>query len=114
MKKVTLLFISLIFLWSCSVENEKDEDSLGSLPEMNSYTDDQNYVLEKFQWLGFDPSIISTVTLKDGLAVIFGYGGNILVSVGEDGVLIVDSQFPEVYETILYEINKLGGNSFSL
>ncbi|GIS32894.1 MAG: hypothetical protein Ct9H90mP4_08080 [Gammaproteobacteria bacterium] len=29
MKKVTLLFISLIFLWSCSVENEKDEDSLG-------------------------------------------------------------------------------------
>ena len=23
------------FLWSCSVENEKDEDSLGSLPEMN-------------------------------------------------------------------------------
>ena len=111
MKKVTLLFISLIFLWSCSAENEKDEDSLGSLPEMNSYTDDQNYVLEKFQWLGFDPSIISTVTLKDGLAVIFGYGGNILVSVGEDGVLIVDSQFPEVYETILYEINKLGGNS---
>ena len=54
--------------------------------------------------------MIHVVTLKDGLAVIFGYGGNILVSVGEDGVLI-DSQFPEVYETILYEINKLGGNS---
>ena len=57
MKKVTLLFISLIFLWSCSVENEKDEDSLGSLPEMNRYTVDHYYVLVKFQWLVFDPSI---------------------------------------------------------
>ena len=65
-----------------------------------------------FQWLGFDPSLLYTQELKDGLSVIFGYGGNILVSVGEDGVLIVDSQFPEVFDTILSEINKLGGNIF--
>lgn len=104
-KYIPIILVSLLAL-SCS-----DKVNESSLPEMNAYDDRQNYVLERFQWLGFDPSIISTQELKDGLGVIFGYGGNILVSVGEDGVLIVDSQFPEVYDTILREINKMGGSS---
>ena len=106
MKKIFLLigFISLIT--ACSNQNSE-----GTLPQLNAYSDDQNFVLERMQWLGFDPAILSTQELKDGLSVIFGYGGNILVSVGDDGVLIVDTQFPEVYETILREINQLGGSS---
>tara|TARA_B100000965_G_scaffold41637_1_gene30583 strand:- start:3577 stop:4560 length:984 start_codon:yes stop_codon:yes gene_type:complete len=102
---ISILILSLVIL-SCSQDSKESV-----LPEMNAYSEDQNYVLERFQWLGFDPSLVSSQPLKDGLGVIFGYGGNILVSVGEDGVLIVDSQFPEVFDTILGEINKMGGDS---
>ena len=105
MKKNLLLACLCFLIAACSNEDKN------ALPEMNAYSDDQNYVLERFQWLGFDPSLLYTQELKDGLSVIFGYGGNILVSIGEDGVLIVDSQFPEVFDTILSEIKKLGGDS---
>ena len=106
MHKLISLLILILISTSCS-----KEDTGPLLPDMNAYSDEQNYVLERFQWIGFDPSIIRSEKLKDGLGVIFGYGGNILVSVGDDGVLIIDSQFPEVFDTILSEINKLGGNS---
>ena len=105
MKKNLLLACLCFLIAACSNEDKN------VLPEMNAYSEDQNYVLERFQWLGFDPSLLYTQELKDGLSVIFGYGGNILVSVGEDGVLIVDSQFPEVFDTILSEIKELGGDS---
>ena len=82
-----------------------DTGPVSKLPEMNSYDDEQNIILEKFEWLGFPPSIVRTEKISEDLAVIFGYGGNVLVSVGDDGVLIVDSQFPEVYEAIMAEIN---------
>ena len=55
----TIIVSRLVNKAAVDTEGEMNLDSLGSLPEMNSYTDDQNYVLEKFQWLGFDPSIIS-------------------------------------------------------
>ena len=41
--------------------------------------------------------------------MIFGLGGNILVSIGDQGVLIVDDQFPELMPRIEREIAKLGG-----
>ena len=103
------LIVSITFsflLLGCS-----DTGPVSKLPEMNSYDDEQNIILEKFEWLGFPPSIVRTEKISEDLAVIFGYGGNILVSVGDDGVLIVDSQFPEVYEAIMAEIRELGGDS---
>ena len=106
MKRIISIMSFIIFLTSCDIDS-----NLGPVPELNAYTDEQNFTLEKFQWLGFDPSLLKTESLKDSLNVIFGYGGNILVSVGEDGVLIIDSQFPEVYDTILKEIEKMGGSS---
>ena len=105
--RVLIFAIALtFFLLGCS-----DTGRDIKLPEMNSYDDEQNVVLEKFEWVGFPPSIVRTERISEDLAVIFGYGGNVLVSVGDDGVLIVDSQFPEVYEAIMGEIQKLGGNS---
>ncbi|HJN52249.1 MAG: MBL fold metallo-hydrolase [Pseudomonadales bacterium] len=41
--------------------------------------------------------------------MIFGLGGNIAVSTGADGTLIVDDQFPELIPQIKAEIKKLGG-----
>jgi cyclase len=74
-----------------------------------SYTEEQNLFLESIGWAGFEPSFIKTTSLTKNLHVIFGYGGNILVSIGKDGTLIVDSQFPDISSVILEKINELGG-----
>ena len=47
--------------------------------------------------------------VADGLYVLFGAGGNIAVSFGAQGVLIVDSQFPELVPKIRAAIRELGG-----
>ena len=104
MKIISCTLTCILLLAACSKEPYSE-----SFPELHAYSDEQNYVLERMQWLGFDPSILRTQELKDGLNVIFGYGGNTLVSIGEDGVVLVDAQFPEVYDGITQEINKLGG-----
>jgi glyoxylase-like metal-dependent hydrolase (beta-lactamase superfamily II) len=54
---------------------------------------------------------IETQRVADGLYVLFGTGGNIAVSIGEDGVLIVDDQFPELIPKVNAAIEKLGGGS---
>lgn len=45
----------------------------------------------------------------DGLYVLFGSGGNIVVSIGDQGVLMVDTQFPELAPKIRAAIRELGG-----
>ena len=100
--KIFLLVVSWILLTACSVSDSQNvPEERVNLPEMNAYSDEQNVFLERNNWLGFNPSIVRSVHLKDQLGVIFGFVGNVLVSVGTDGVLIVDSQFPEVYEVML-------------
>ncbi len=47
--------------------------------------------------------------VADDLYVLFGAGGNIAVSFGEQGVLIVDTQFPELAPKIRDAIRELGG-----
>src|SRR5512134_107413 len=52
---------------------------------------------------------IRTERVGDGLHVLFGFGGAIAVSVGEQGVLMVDTQFPELVPKIKAAIKELGG-----
>ena len=52
---------------------------------------------------------ITTEKVGDNLSVLFGMGGNIAVSIGDDGVLIVDDQFPVLIPDIKSAIKKLGG-----
>jgi cyclase len=52
---------------------------------------------------------IRTERVGDNLYVLFGLGGNIAVSVGADGVLAVDTQFPELVPRYLAAIRELGG-----
>jgi glyoxylase-like metal-dependent hydrolase (beta-lactamase superfamily II) len=52
---------------------------------------------------------IETQRLGDGLFVLFGAGGNILASIGDDGVLVVDTQFPETVPLYRAAIRELGG-----
>jgi cyclase len=53
---------------------------------------------------------VTVQTLQPGLHVLFGAGGNVLVSIGDQGVLMVDSQFPEMIPKLRQAIKELGGN----
>ena len=59
----------------------------------------------------FDSVEIISEEIGDGLHVLFGFGGNALVSIGEQGVLMVDSQFSELVPKLQSTINDLGGGS---
>ncbi len=61
-----------------------------------------------FGW-DFESMQIETQKVSDGLYVLFGAGGNIGVSVGADGVLIVDDQFPQMMPKIKAAIAEIGG-----
>jgi len=53
---------------------------------------------------------ITAETVAPGIHVLFGDGGNIVVSIGDQGVLMVDSQFPELIPRISAKIDELGGD----
>jgi cyclase len=54
---------------------------------------------------------ITVETMGPGLYVLFGSGGNIAVSSGEEGVLIVDDQFAALAPKIRSAIQSLGGRN---
>lgn len=65
-------------------------------------------LLEAFGWNMADAEI-TVQRINDNFHVLFGLGGNIAVSVGDDGVLIVDDQFPALMPKIKAAIAGLGG-----
>lgn len=52
---------------------------------------------------------IKAEPLGPGVAVLFGAGGNIGVSYGEDGTVLIDDQFAPLTEKISAAVTKLGG-----
>ncbi len=54
---------------------------------------------------------ITTEKVGEDLYVLFGRGGNILASIGDQGVLIVDDQFPELAIKYRATIRELGGGA---
>ena len=78
-----------------------------------SYTDDQKKLFETIQFPGFDKNQIKIVKINKSLSVLFAdgpvVGGNILVSIGDNGVVIVDDQYPQYHQKVLKAIQELGG-----
>ena len=62
-----------------------------------------------FGW-DLESAEIETQKVAQDLYVLFGIGGNIAASIGEDGVLIVDDQLPQVMDKIEAAIQKAGGS----
>lgn len=54
---------------------------------------------------------IQTVAVADGLYMLIGSGGNIGLSVGDDGTFIIDSQYAPLTEKIQAAINAAGGGA---
>lgn len=65
-------------------------------------------LLSSFGW-NLDTAEIRSQKVGERLYVLFGVGGNIAASIGEQGVLIVDDQFPELIPKVEAAIAKLGG-----
>ena len=63
---------------------------------------------QAFGW-DLEGAEIQSQKVADGLYILFGIGGNIAVSIGEDGVLIVDDQLPQVMDKIEAAIAQIGG-----
>jgi cyclase len=66
---------------------------------------------EAFKAFGYDVETLEVrvETVAPGLHILFGAGGNILASIGEQGVLIVDDQVPALVPKIRSSITDLGG-----
>ena len=48
----------------------------------------------------FEAATITTTDLGDGLYVMTGVGGNMLASVGDDGVLLIDTEYAEMVDKV--------------
>ncbi len=55
--------------------------------------------------------VIKTIEVRDGIYMLMGAGGNIGVSVGEDGVFLIDDQFAPLTEKIVAAVAKLSDQS---
>jgi len=61
-----------------------------------------------FGW-DFENAEVRVETVAPGIHILFGVGGNVLASIGDQGVLMVDSQFPEMIPRLKEKISELGG-----
>jgi len=65
-------------------------------------------LVSAFGW-DFESTEIRAEKIADGFYVLFGVGGNIALSLGANGTLIVDDQFPQLMPKIEAAIAGLGG-----
>jgi glyoxylase-like metal-dependent hydrolase (beta-lactamase superfamily II) len=98
--KISLLFFVTIFLIFMQGEVKADDHDAMNLGQ----------VAHAFGW-NFEEAEIQTEKVAEGLYVLFGVGGNIAASIGDDGVLIVDDQFPQVMDKVQAAISKVGGGA---
>ena len=69
-------------------------------------------LLTQFGW-DLEAMEVRAEQVGENLYVLFGAGGNIGASVGPDGVLIVDDQFPEMIPKVNAAIAELGGGAIT-
>lgn len=67
-------------------------------------------LLIAFGWDNAEKTEVKTEKLEDGFYILFGLGGNIAVSSGEDGVLIVDDQFTEMMPKLRRAMREQGSD----
>jgi cyclase len=77
-----------------------------SVQAQNLMTPDE---LNASRGINFDTVEIRVESISSDLHVLFGVGGNVLASIGSQGVLIVDDQFAPIVPKIRSSISALGG-----
>jgi len=92
---------ALLGVWCLLYGTAAAHDNALSIDELNAM-------------FGVDFNAVETTSQKvaDGFYVLSsGYAGNIGVSIGDDGVLIVDDQMPQLYEKVKAALKTLGAES---
>jgi len=92
MKRMTAFFIGVLI---CSTGQAQNPVTPEELNESRS--------------VDFAAVEIKFETVAPGLHVLFGIGGNVAASIGDQGVLVVDDQFPAMVPKIRAAIRELGG-----
>ncbi len=105
--KNSYLVLVLLFA-SLSVPKAAIAHDIAASPEPMTLEE----LTKAFNW-SLDDVEITTQEVADNLYVLFGVGGNIAVSVGGDGVLIVDDQFPQLMPKIKKAIAGIGGKEIN-
>lgn len=59
----------------------------------------------------FDDVQVQSLHVQDNIYMLVGAGGNVTLSVGEDGVLVVDTQFAEMADKLIAEIRDISGGA---
>ena len=77
------------------------------MPALAEETQSLDEMAEAFGW-DFENGKVTAETLGDGFHVLFGVGGNIAVSIGQDGTMLVDDQFPRMMDRIDDALAALG------
>jgi cyclase len=98
MKNQIILNVSIVALMFSTIA--KSHDNVMSFEDMS----------KAFGW-DFEKTQITTEELDDGIFVMFGVGGNILVSIGDDGTMIVDDQFPQMMPKIQAALSEVGSSN---
>jgi len=100
MFRYSLLAVSALAMSACSAEITSDtvsKDSAVATPAANAQSKPSSGPMEK----------ITSTDLGNGLHMLNGPGGNVAVSVGEDGVLVIDDKFARFGGQILDIISSL-------
>ena len=92
-------------LLTTTVSFEAFAHSAPNLPEVMTVPEG----VEAFGW-DFESADVTTQDLGQGLHVLYGIGGNIVVSLGDDGTFIVDDQFEGMIPKVVKTIGELGGS----
>jgi glyoxylase-like metal-dependent hydrolase (beta-lactamase superfamily II) len=57
--------------------------------------------------IDFDKIQIKSASLADGIYMLEGAGGNVGVSVGEDGVIVIDDKYAQLSDKILFAVREI-------
>jgi cyclase len=93
MKRLIVFYITI---FTCMITHAQDRVSVDGFLEASG--------------VDFDTLELKVETVAPGLHVMFGVGGNVAASIGEQGVMVVDDQYPAMVPKINATIRELGGS----
>jgi len=102
--------------YDCHITSENQDDAMKriftaiSILGLGLSAHAHEYLSLEELGLDFENAEITTETVAPGTHVLFGIGGNVIASIGEQGVLLVDSQYSQMIPLISSAIAKLGGD----
>ena len=77
-------------------------------------SDDESGVNNSAAATNYKANKIGVIQVKDSIFMLKGRGGTIGVSIGEDGVFIIDSQFPDASADIIQRVKSLSKKPIKL